>query len=637
MPIDSFARLQASSAKSGLAQVIPAVGTPISSFGSIGTNDDSLVLQAAIDALDGTGIPLALTGNINLRGTVYLGDNLIRFNGFAINCIIDGSYTQRGAALRKNEGVILTKSAASAGYGRATVAIKFLDNAVINTTRSVDTGTIKTGLLLEATAALQAPRLEINTVGTGNNECTGLDFFQGVQGVNIETIALTRNQGLSTGGFWIRSRDPARPTRDIYIGNINFSGNGTDEFIAIYNSASASADISDVHIGSIVGTMDGGAGLALSIFRNAGSFDTTKMNNITIGRVKVEVNSLAAGATTAPFIIKIDAAAPRIDKIEIEFAATFPASMTGIVALRGPSQGTQTLLPYIGDFCFKAYSSNTQPSGNADVVFGAMDFGRFQILGAGSGWKYGGRAIRTIADARVNDITLDFAFDGVESLTGYVEGRMYNVAAFRGTQVINTDRFTGASWWFHNAAPTTMWNGVAPVALSYDGEVRIIGAGNVSRIVLAQSNPTNPVPVAVRYRASNPGNVTIGNPDAAQNKAYFAAGQYNCTMTNGAATANRGRTTTLTVASGAITPAFEYHLVTAGGLLTDILGPNGTAPFDGQDVHLRAASGSFTIKHNASVAGTKIWCGTLADIVVTDGGWARLAYHAPASRWEIRS
>jgi len=630
-----------------LDKVSDTAGVPISFFGTIGTSDDSLVFQAWIDALDGTGVPGALTGNVNLRGNVYLGDTAIRFNGYSINCIIDNAFTQRGSATNRTVGVILTKSAASAGYGRTTVGITFLDRATINTTRTVDTGTVQAGLLFENTSKFAATDLYLNSTSTGvyASSATPLYLYSGIQGVTIDTINLTRAQGSSQGGIFIVSRDPARASRDINIGQIIATGDGYDEFVALYTSADANADMSDVHIGSIACVCNGGSACSVSVFRNVGSYDATKMRNITIGTVKVEVNSMAFGTGgVQPFVVKFDKSVPRIGKVEIEFNATFPGTMTAIAGLRGPLQSAQPILPYIDDFSFRMNSTNIQPSGNADVANGTLDFGRFAISGAGSGWKYGGRYIRSIADARIGSIALDpssntfVALEGAESVTGYVDGRMNNVYNFRGVHVINTDHITAAFWWFHNAAPTTNWQNVSPVALSYDAEVRISGAGTVSRIIQAQSSPTNPVPINVRYRASNPSSLTITNPDTVSGKAYFPTGQYNAVLVTGATASQRGRTTTLTVATGAITPIFEYHLVTTGGVLSDILGPNGGTPYDGQEVTLRATTGgTFTVKHNTGSAGTKTFTGTGADIVVNDAAGAWLIYNAAAGRWELRS
>lgn len=623
----------------GIDKVAATAGVPISFFGAIGTADDSLVMQAAIDALDGTGYAISLTGNVTVRGNVYFGDTAIRFNGFAINVIIDGAFTQRGAATYKNEGVLLTKSGGNAGYGRATVAIEFLDRATINVTRAIDTGTVKTGVLLENTRRFAARTLALNAVGTGTAgvETTTLDFFQGVQGVSIDTIISNRAQGANLGGIWCRNFSTTRMTRDIHIGAILFSGDGVDEFVAIYNSGSANADLSDIHIGSIIGTIDGGSGVGVSIFRNAGAYDDARMRNITIGTIKIEVNSLITSPAAQPFAVKLDKCAARVGKVEIEFNVTaWPGGLTGYVGLRGPNPGAQAVLPYVGDYSFRLNSvALAQPGGSTDMAYGALDIGRFAVRGAGSGFKYAGRYLRTVADARINDVTLDYAFDGVESVTGYVEGRMNNVYVFKGIHVINTDRFTAANWWFHNAAALN-WNNAQPTSLSYDAEVRLIGAGTVSRIVFAQSNPTNPVPVAVRYRASNPNSLTISNPDTVQNKAYFPSGQYSAVLVTGSTIVNRGRSTTLTVTAGKITPVFDYHLVGNGATVSDIDGFNGLTPGDGQELWLSAGSGSFTIKHNTGSAGTKTFCSTAADITVNDVGFVRAFYKQSAARWEVR-
>ena len=285
----------------------------VSNYGTIGAGNDAAILQAAINANDGHGIPIALDQDLNLYGTVYLGNTILLFAGHTINCHLSSSFSKTGTGSQKQQGAILTKSGQTAtGPGAAPVNITFLDTARFMTTRTDDSGSVKAGLLLENTASLTAPHLIASAIGTGNSELVPLDFYAGVQGVRISVVETSLDNPGANGGAWIRNTGSVPyDTADIVIDQWIGTTNAVDEALAIFNSVSASNDVHDVHIGLVKLRASRGT-LGLSIFRNVGDYDPTKMQRISIDQVEVirgdftwsgngavAAASVSAGAVTA--------------------------------------------------------------------------------------------------------------------------------------------------------------------------------------------------------------------------------------------------------------------------------------------------------------------------------------------------
>ena len=88
----------------------------VKDFGAIGdgVTDDTDAFQAAIDSnlpvMINQGVTVLITGN------VYIGSNVI-YGGGTILIRGDANWSQLGTASRKNNGGLLSKSCANAGYG----------------------------------------------------------------------------------------------------------------------------------------------------------------------------------------------------------------------------------------------------------------------------------------------------------------------------------------------------------------------------------------------------------------------------------------------------------------------------------------------------------------------------------------
>jgi len=399
-------------------------GIPITAFGRIGTPDDSTVFQAAADAAEKAGQPLVIPAGtvVNLRGTVYLGNLTLHAQGAVINCLIDGDFHQRGTADRANEGVILTKSATGAGYGMATVRIAF-DSLTINTVRAVDGAGAKSGLLLENVSGFTGNTMSVTARGTGRSEVDPVDFYSGVQGVRLGTVRVAMANGGGQGGMWIRNFSPSRATSNIDIGTVDASGSTGDELLSIFTSGSPQTDVNNVHIGHFIGHPDGGGGMALSIFRNAGDYDPTKMRNITIDNVDVTVGAVRPTGATGGFAVKVQKATAQLGAVKLTYNGAWSPSLPFVFGVRFAPGAGQTAPLEISSVDVVVNARNQVPPRSAAILYGPISTGRFAVSGPGSGFRQAAWGVANLrgVDIRSGPFSREAVFGG-HVIGGNVEG-----------------------------------------------------------------------------------------------------------------------------------------------------------------------------------------------------------------------
>lgn len=382
----------------------------ITDLGRIGTRDDSDVFQAALDRAESRNLPLVIPPGsvVNIRSTVYLGDNNIRAQGATINVYLDGTFKSRGEALHSNEGAILTKSAQNSNFGRRVVRIHF-DSLTINTIRSSDSVGLKTGLLLENVAALEGSSMQVSASGTGRSEVNPLDFFAGVQGVRISSIGVRMNNPGGHGGFWIRNFSTTRATADISIGRIDAEGATADELVSIFNSGDPRTDLHDVRIGTIDVRPSGGGGMGLSVYRNAGDYDPSKMRRISIGKVNVTVGTIGPlGDSTGGFGFKVQKCYVSLGSVSVRYTGPWTPALPYIFGIRFAPGSKQAKPLYIPSVVIQNDSQNVIRERSAAMLYGPISTDKLVVRSTGTGFRqiaYGAHEIRSadiVSSAIVN-------------------------------------------------------------------------------------------------------------------------------------------------------------------------------------------------------------------------------------------
>lgn len=593
-------------------------------------SDDSLRLQRTFDAAEALGRAARLLPGetYHVRGSVYLGNLKLVTVGATIFVHIGDGFAQRGAAIRKNEAAILTKSAVGAGLGYDVVSLAF-DDLNIQAVRETDSGSVKTAFLLENVEGLTGNSLTGHMTGTGNTEACAVDLYGGVQGLRISNFSNVVLNGAAPGGLWFRSRLP-RDHADWRINNLRAVAQSNDETVAFYNSANAAYDLHDIWVGHIESVaLDGGRGQGPSFFRNSGDYDPTKMRNISIGSITHTCGNIADG-TVSNTAVKIEKCAIKIGSIRLRLYGTRPASLTSTFGVRAGLGTGQTELAYIGNIICEIIGAHSNPSGAAALAYGPMDVGFLGVHGSGTGWKAGAQLVRSIADGDIDAPGLGLALQQVDRAAGRVVGKMDGTSVFTGRHVLNTNENPGANW-FVNASATS------PREIRYTPEsVEVTGAGAVGRVVVSQSDPAYPVPVTADYTIKNPNNLALSS-DVISGRCYYS--RYSAKAVNGAVTQDRSVSaltigTGTPVALGAASPTLPRHTLSSAASLSFM-----SIAVDGQELELRAGSGTATIVNNAGSVPAGFYpirSATGANVTLTDIGGLRLRANLAVGRWEVR-
>lgn len=480
------------------------------------TGDDAPErLQSVADYAESINAELVFNGNktYKIKQTLYIGNFKWKTNGALFEIISDASFIQTGAAARKTEGAILTKSAVSAGYGYSTVSFSF-DTFRYTFSRPIATDGVKTAFLLENVGSFTCDKIVASTpTGQDTSKCI-FDAYGGVQNVTIGSMLLSVDNVSKAEAFWIRNSFPSRDTKNINIGLINYDYTGADEALAIYPFNAGYGGAPDVN-NIVIGTFNlkiRGSGYGLSFIDLSGAtYSPKRMRGIFIENVNIEVYATKAN----PFFVKADSCAPRIGNLFIKIIGLSGGSGSGF-AVRGAIASGQTESFKIDNLCID--SATTMPSGTITAVYGLVFVDYAHITTSGGAFSYLIADGVTVLAGVVKGTYTGKAVRNAQyigkacSVYGVTEG----VIKFLGKLYVDTAVYTGQILFLYSSATQTPETGV-----TIDADVILSGAGTVTQVVNANATLTYHVPVDVSLRIKNPTNLTI--------PANFYSGSYKLT------------------------------------------------------------------------------------------------------------
>lgn len=615
-------------------------------FGVIDGTNDAVYIQQAIDAAE-NGKTVAFDSNkiYRIKNTIYLGNIYMKsINGSTIQFRIDDdgtNFVRSGTGSLKSVGAILCKSGASAGYGLSTVAITS-DPLSIDFNKSTG-GVVSGPLLLENTSSFVCSTLSIDADNASTDACNSLDFYQGVQGVDIETASIDLDNGSSTvqGGFWIRNKSAARDTKSIDITTLNITHKGIDEAFAIFNDTN-NGDLNNIHIGTATITIpSGGHGLGGSIY-NTGTYSAAMYQNIVIDNLTFNV---AGFTSSAPTVWKTSACAPSIGHVTINHTGADGGSLgTNVWMIRHVLGSGQTARPHYTQADI-TLSANVSVSSASYVVDGGsatgagIDIDTLNISGSATGWTNDIHNVGTIGAGIVNHNTAGNRVDGATAIAAEIHGRIQNCFSFTGKQYLDTSIDSGiAAAISSTAAPTSII--YSPSVLSVTGNG---GSTALARVFIAQANPSSNVPCSLKYQIINNDNLSITSPDSVSNKCFFNA--WDCFMNVNGTITPRNNGGTKTLSSHAISTTISQYsgaVDTQSGASTDDFTTLSGATIDGQIQALWGANSGHvvTARHGtdnlnlgsdvalqaaptsvSQILGLRWNAGTSKWDKVTNGGW----------------
>ena len=611
------------------AGVIAAADIRPENYGVIDGSNDAAYIQQAIDAAEGgKTVYFDSTKTYKIKSTVYIGSVNLQTNGATLRIEDTGSFAQTGAAARRTEGAIITKSAENAGYGYSTVAVS-ADQLNLVFVKSA-TSSIRGPLILENTSSFVCPVLSIDADNSSGDSCNSLDFYQGVQGVDIETLTIDLDTGASTiqGGFWIRNKSAARDTKNIDIATLNITHRGTDESFAIFNDTN-NGDVNNVHLHTVSVTIpSGGRGLVGSIY-NAGTYSAAMFQSIVIDSLTATVG----GFNNTPFIWKTQACAPTISTISIHHTGADSGSIgTNAFAIRHTAGSGQTAHPQYGTATL-TMDANISVSSAAYVVDGKADFSSLTVSGTGTGWTDSVHGGGVISSGTLSLIPTAFQIDGADSFVGTASGKfgIRDCLSFVGTLGLDTASFTGIAFLVQSTA-------VPITNIVFDATINLTGASALARIFLAQANggSLTSVPSKVRYVLNNPNNLTITSSDSVSNKCFFNA--VDCFMNvNGTITPrNNGGTKTLSTDTISMSVTnYSGAVDTQSGAATDDFSTLSGATIDGQFMVLWMANAGHVVTARDTVGNLNLGSDVVMQASPTSiSQTLGLRWNAGTSKWD---
>ena len=211
----------------------------VKDFGAVGdgVTNDTAAIQDALD----TGLPVYLPNEIYvIKGTLYLGSSRL-FGDGTLKIVGDSSWSDLGTGLRNNEGAILTKASAGAGYGITSQQID-IDGITILLERTHINGP-DTALLVENVNGGKI-RCIIKPTGSTLNSVNALDLYLNNNNIEITGTYISGVAGQSVGLSSIRNiSGGGNTTSNIMVHNAYFESLAADEGLAVYNANGFPGDV----------------------------------------------------------------------------------------------------------------------------------------------------------------------------------------------------------------------------------------------------------------------------------------------------------------------------------------------------------------------------------------------------------
>jgi hypothetical protein len=215
-------------------------------------------------------------------------------------------------------------------------------------------------------------------------------------------------------------------------------------------------------------------------------------------------------------------------------------------------------------------------------VYGPISTNSLRVRGAGSGFRH---VARFTADLRGVDVQSpaysEYAVYGGASLQGLVDGPTRDVGPQRGTIMIDTARWAGAIIY----RPTNVG---AYSTLQLDVDIKLSGAGALTRIAAIETSTAASLLADVRYRLDNAGFASVGSDVITGNASLTRYDAIKMTT----AGVYRVAWPTLALSNHTITVFTDHHTIdTEGAVASDTL-TSITPGKDGQTVILKTISSS---------------------------------------------
>jgi hypothetical protein len=495
-------------------------------FGDIGTDDDSAVFQAAVDAAEGAAGELRINGSINLRSHVFLGNvHLVCGPSAEINVIVDDDTAgEMPGVARSVRGLILSKATDGSPYtGYDPIDFSWSGTLRINFRRDIarsDSQKIGASMVVESCASFvgEGPLVETivrdasvdpsgpNLVGGDpaklhNNMCAGVDFYGATGRMSFPYWVrfVDNNAGYGVGS--IRSLDESAPMENVDIPSLYAVSNQKDEVFALYNSSDSgfSGNIRNVKLGSVFTHFYGASSCkAFAVLDNSGSPSDDRFKGISVGPVAVSGGSTVPPSEPQIKIISFSQCAPYVESISgvldlVVTDASVENTGTWRLVSSDPKNMPGTERPVVSkvDLTITTEITGVTPPSFAKALDGEMTIEHLENLTLTSGhWRQGLSGCTVLRGDLGADVYSVAAVDDCPVVGCDVEGVIRDCGVFTGKHTINSDNHPSQTGWFY--CQSAYARGYAEYTPRL---VEVTGSSAVGNIVNIQSSQANRVSV----------------------------------------------------------------------------------------------------------------------------------------------
>lgn len=468
------------------------------------TGDDAPeALQEFLDECEAHGRVAEFDGakTYKVKQNLYLGNLRVQTNGALFEILSDENFHAAGTAFRRNEGVILTKSAGGAGFGYSSVSLSFDVFRYTFSRPTQDVGP-RTAVLLENVNGMTCPLIDCRAAtGQDSVKCL-LDFYGGCRNINIGVIKYFARNGTRAGGMWIRNAF-STPSENIEIGVIEIDHQGFDEALSIYAFTFGDSVVPimrNVHIGTIKGVCDYGNGISI-IDISGKPYAPERFSNIVIDRVEM----VWTPGASSRFGIKCEAVPASFGTVNISIPSVTGASgNTFAIRYVRPSGRNEKMHIGVANVALgdklatgNMYGVYGQGLDIRDLTTSTYSNGEFTEIVSYRATVHGG-VIRGASSS--------YEVSNAEYIgnAAHVYGRMQGVSTFYGTQYVDTDKRNNAYWFLHSSGTLK-----PDVGVVFDGVQIVTGSGTIQSLFRANATLSSTKTVDIKSRIINLSDKTL--------------------------------------------------------------------------------------------------------------------------------
>ena len=216
-------------------------GTNVKSFATgDGVTDDTTAFQAALDAAE-DGILFLPAGTYLIKGTIYFGNVHIigeHRNSVIIKCVDDGTWSENGTGIGRDNAMLLPKTDISAAYGFTEVNT-FFENITFQYTLGVDNSNMWRCMMFRQWRAGGMRNVTMEAVsGINTLASIALEINEGSDWLTFEKCVFdNRDIGYDAetngGAVFVRARN-SQATHGFVWDQCEFYNNTRDETVAVY-------------------------------------------------------------------------------------------------------------------------------------------------------------------------------------------------------------------------------------------------------------------------------------------------------------------------------------------------------------------------------------------------------------------